>query len=139
MAKPAVRPRHGFSLRHVAWSGDRLTPLRTRQPCLLQGSGRGGASNSRDVRIHRATVQHLPSRDVGAHPGFLLPHVRNDTVETMPSAESTGLGFRNGSLKLLFSLWHHVRLFVTLWTEACQVSLSSLSPGVCSSSCPLNR
>ena len=35
---------------------------------------------------------------------------------------------------LLFSL----RLFVTLWTTACQASLS-LSPGVCSNLCPLSQ
>ena len=32
-----------------------------------------------------------------------------------------------------------VRLFVTLWTAACQASLSSLSPGVCSNSHPLSQ
>ena len=30
-------------------------------------------------------------------------------------------------------------LFVTPWTAALQASLSSLSPGVCSNSCPLNQ
>ena len=32
-----------------------------------------------------------------------------------------------------------VRLFVTPWTAACQASLSSASPGVCSNSCPLTQ
>ena len=32
-----------------------------------------------------------------------------------------------------------VQLFVIPWTAACQASLSSLSPGVCSNSCPLSR
>ena len=32
-----------------------------------------------------------------------------------------------------------VHLFVIPWTVACQASLSSLSPGVCSNSCPLSR
>ena len=38
----------------------------------------------------------------------------------------------------LFNL-SHVQLFVTLWTKAHQASLSSLSYGVCSNSCPLSR
>ena len=33
----------------------------------------------------------------------------------------------------------HVRLFVTLWIAARQASLSSLSPWVCSNSCPSSR
>ena len=53
--------------------------------------------------------------------------MRNDTAETTPSAESTGLGFWDGSLKLLLSLRHHVRPFVTLWAEACQVSVFAVS------------
>ena len=40
---------------------------------------------------------------------------------------------------LLFVLSHcHVQPFVSPWTAACQASLSSLSPGICSISCPLN-
>ena len=31
-----------------------------------------------------------------------------------------------------------VQIFATLWTATCQASLSSLSPRVCSNSCPLN-
>ena len=33
----------------------------------------------------------------------------------------------------------HVLLFGTPWTAARQTSLSSLSPGVCSNSCPLSQ
>ena len=36
---------------------------------------------------------------------------------------------------LLFSPSSHVRLFVTPWTAACQASLSSPSPRICSNSC----
>ena len=39
---------------------------------------------------------------------------------------------------LLFSLSSHVRLFVTPWTAACQASLSSPSPRICSNSCSLS-
>ena len=35
-------------------------------------------------------------------------------------------------------LLSHVQLFATPWTAARQVSLPSLSPGVCSNSCPLS-
>ena len=34
---------------------------------------------------------------------------------------------------------NHIRLFATLWAAAHQASLSSPSPEVCPSSCPLNR
>ena len=43
---------------------------------------------------------------------------------------------------LRYSLVHslgYVRLFVTPWTEACQASHPSLSPGVCSNSYPLSQ
>ena len=36
-------------------------------------------------------------------------------------------------------LLSHVQLFTTLWTAACQASLSSLSPGVFPNSCPLSQ
>ena len=41
VTKPAVWLRYGFSLWCGAWSGDRQTLLRTRQPCLLRGIGWG--------------------------------------------------------------------------------------------------
>ena len=41
----------------------------------------------------------------------------------------------NVAVKLL----SHILLFATPGTAACQASLSSLSPGVCSNSCPLSR
>ena len=42
--------------------------------------------------------------------------------------------------QLLFvQLLSRVWVFVTPWTVAHQASLSSLSPGICSNSCPLNR
>ena len=34
---------------------------------------------------------------------------------------------------------NHVRLLATPWTTACQAPLSSMSPGVCSNSCPLSQ
>ena len=39
---------------------------------------------------------------------------------------------------LVVQLLSRVQLFETLWTATCQASLSSLSPRVCSNSCPLN-
>ena len=36
-------------------------------------------------------------------------------------------------------LLSHVRLFMTLWTAACQVPCPSLSPEVCSNSCPVSQ
>ena len=39
---------------------------------------------------------------------------------------------------VVVQLLSHVQLFATPWTAACQASCPSPSPGVCSSSCPLN-
>ena len=136
VTKPAVRPRYGFSLWHGAWSGDRQTLLRTRQPCLFQGSGQGFQRQRCQNLLCACTASTQPG--CRGHPGSLLPRVRNDTVETTPSAESTGLRFWNGSLScsvcdITFDpLWPH-------GLKHARFSCPSLSPGVCSNSCPLNR
>ena len=39
---------------------------------------------------------------------------------------------------VVVQLLSHIQLFVTPWTAACQVPCPSLSPGVCSDSCPLS-
>ena len=52
------------------------------------------------------------------------------------------LGFEHHPSKmecLVVVQWlSHVWIFVTPWTIACQTPLSTLSPGVCSNSCPLS-
>ena len=71
--------------------GGRGTDRLCLEPDSLVYSGAvGGASNSSDG-------QNQPSWDVPGRPGFLLPRVRNDPVETTSSAESTGLRFWNGT------------------------------------------
>jgi len=52
-------------------------------------------------------------------------------------AATRGVG-TNLSVVVVVQLLSHVRLFVTPWTATRQVSLSSLSPGVFSNSCPLS-
>ena len=39
---------------------------------------------------------------------------------------------------VILQLFYGVQLFASLWAAACQASLSSLSPWVCSNSCPLS-
>ena len=38
-----------------------------------------------------------------------------------------------------YSVTNHVQLFTTPWAVVCQAPCPSLSPGICSNSCPLSR
>ena len=119
VTKPAVRPRYGFSFCRGAWSGDWL---RSEPDSLVYSRAVGGASDSSDVRLHRAPYS------------IYQPWVSGPP--RLPASPCEKRYCRNHALcrkyrpqilqwlSKLFSLWHHVRLFVTPWTEARQVFLS---------------
>ena len=57
----------------------------------------------------------------------------------LPMLMARSVGNRRDIVVVVVKSLCHVRLFVTLWIIAHQASLSSLSPWVCSNSCPLSQ
>ena len=98
--------------------GGRGTDRLCLEPDSLVYSGAvGGASNSSDG-------QNQPSRDVQGPPRLPASPCEKRSCRNHILCRKHRAQILEWDSKLLFSLWYHVRLFVTPWTEARQVSLS---------------
>ena len=102
---------------------------------LLQSPPWLGSSLSSE--LPNLLLLHSRSMKINLVPGLLwasLPHVHTQIETTKPLQV---MAFRH--LVVIVPLLSHVWFFATPWTAARQASCPSLSPWVCSNSCPLSR
>ena len=117
-------------------------------PGLRRSPGEGNGNllqyscleNSTERGVWQATVlrameQQRVGHNWSSHTGSLGNYGCTCLVFGLPSTE-----IHNSKLVFVVVQWlRHVHFFAMLWTTAHQASLSSLSPRVCSNSCPLSQ